>query len=189
MSFVELFIVFILVIILIMYLNNYVNSEVEYVKSSVDGRSYLVLSRPDKQEAADYIADINRSVVKLIKHMKAKHPDDPEYDKLYRTFDPNKVSEGSPDSNYTSYTINKSSMVMCIRQTDMSFVDKNVVLYVVIHELAHVKLTHEIGHTPKFWEQFKELLTEAIAMGLYKKTNYKEKPAAYCGIVLNSSVV
>ena len=190
MSFVEMFIVFVLVIILVSYINNYVNSEVEYVKSRVDGRSYLVLSLPDKQEAADYLAEINQDLIKLIKHLKAKYPDNEDYDRLYNNYDPDRISEGSPDSSYTSYTVNKRALVVCLRHDDekKTFVESNVLKYVAIHEINHMSCD-EYNHTPKFWALFKHVLNEAVSIGLYTKVDYKAKPAPYCGITLNSSVI
>jgi len=188
MSFVEIFIVFIIIVILAMYISNNMNAEVEYVRSRVDQRTYLVLSLHDKQEAADYLAGINKDLIRITKHLMAKYPDDENYKRLYNNFDPSQVSEGSPQSSYTSYSINKSQLVICIRQTDNKFVRKNIVMYVVLHELGHFACD-EIGHTPKFWKIFKNILEEAIAIGLYQKEDFKAKPQPYCGIEITSSVV
>jgi hypothetical protein len=189
MSFVEIFIIFIIVVMIIMYINNYVNTEVEYVKSKVDGRSYLVLSLPDKQNAADYLAEINGDLQALIKHLRAKYPQNENYQRLYKNFDPDGISEGSPDSSYTSFSVNKSQMTICIRQEgSYEFVDKNIILYVVIHELGHMACS-QIGHVPVFWAIFKEILTEAVEIGMYKKEDYKSNPAPYCGISISSSII
>lgn len=188
MNFVEVFIVFIILIILAMYINNYINTEVEYVKSKIDSRSYLVLSLPDKQKAADYLADINRDLVKMIKHLRAKYPENPDYERLYQNYDPDNVSEGSPQSSYTSYSVNKSQLVVCLRQTNNDFVEKNILMYVILHELGHFACD-EVGHTPKFWKIFKEIIVEAIDIGIYKKVDFKKKPEPYCGIKITSSVV
>lgn len=188
MSAVELFIVFAIVIILAMYINNYVNAEVEYIKSKVDGRSYLVRSLPDKQEAADYLARINADLQKLVRHLRAKYPNDADYKRMYENFDPDAISEGSPESNYTSYTVNKTALVICIRQVDHSFVKKNVVMYLVLHEMGHMACP-EVGHTPMFWDVFKKVLREAVKMGLYSKIDFKNKPEPYCGISIRSSVI
>jgi hypothetical protein len=188
MSFVEIFIIFIIVIMLIMYIHNYVNTEVEYVKSNVDARSYLVLSLPDKQKAADYLAEINQDIQALIKHLMAKYPQNEDYQRLYRNFDPDGISEGSPDSSYTSFSVNKSSMTICCRNTDYGFVDKNVLLYVVIHELGHIACK-AIGHVPEFWKIFKEILTEAVEIGMYQKEDYKANPVPYCGISISSTIL
>ena len=188
MSFVEFFIIFVIIVIIVCYIHNYVNTEVEYVKSNIDGRLYLVLSLPDKQRAANFLAEINRDLIRLIKHLKAKYPDSEDYDRLYRNYDPDKMSEGTPDSNYTSYTINKSALVICIRQPDThEFVEKNIVLYPAIHEICHI-MTAEIGHTTTFWKNFKEVLTEAINMGVYQKVDFAKNPTPYCGLVLSSHI-
>lgn len=171
-----------------MYINNYVNAEVEYVKSKVDSRSYLVLALPDKQEAADYLALINKDLLKVIRHLRAKYPNNPDFERLYKNFDPNLVSEGSPESSYTSYSVNKSQLVVCLRQTDHTFVDNNVLMYVILHELGHFACA-EVGHTPKFWEIFKLIITEAVGMGVYKKVDFKKKPEPYCGIKISSSII
>lgn len=193
MNFVEVFIIFLMAVIILMYIQNYYG-EVDYVTSKVDGRKYLVRNLPDAQKAADMLADINIDLVKLVRHASAKFAMDAKLKESVRSlaenFNPNTVSEGSPDSGYTSMTVNKGEkLILCIRQTDKSFVDKNVVMYVAIHELAHIMTYNETGHTDVFWENFRILLNEAIDIGIYKKINYGNQPANYCGIKITSSIV
>jgi hypothetical protein len=176
-------------LIIFMYIRRYY-SEVEYMTSKIDGHDYLVRKMPDSQEAADRLARLNKNLTTLIRHALAKYGgDNPDVVRLSQKFNPDAVSEGGMESGYTSYSINKGErIVMCIRQTDGSFVDENVVTYVAIHELAHI-MTTEVGHTPTFWSNFKFLLREAIDIGVYKKVDYQEKPSDYCGIKISSSVV
>lgn len=189
MPFTEIFIVATIVVILIVYAHKYwSNGEVEYIVSRIDNRRYLVRSLPNKQQAADVLASINKDMIKIVKHLRATYPDDDNYKRLYDKFDPNEVSEGSPDSAYTSYTINKSHLVICIRQHDYSFVEKNVLMYPVIHELGHMACD-EVGHTEKFWKIFKHMTEEAIQMGIYQKIDFKNNPTDYCGVTIKSSVV
>lgn len=189
MSFVEVFILVIIVLMLGMYANNTLNAEVEYFQSDVDKRKYLVRSLPDKQQAANMLAEINRDLMTLIQHMRTKYPDSEDVKRMYRNYNPSAMSEGSPDSGYTSYSVNKGEkLVICIRNSDNSFVDKNVVMYPAIHELAHI-MTHEVGHTKLFWENFQFLLKEAVEIGLYKKIDFKNSPTPYCGITIKSSVI
>ncbi len=189
MNFVELFIIFVIIVILIMYINSVINSEVEYVKSKVDGRMYLVRSLSDKQKAADMLAEINQDLQKLVKHMIAKYPENNDCKRLYANYNPDAISEGSPDSGYTSYSVNKGeAVIICIRQKDNSFVDKNIVLYPAIHELGHI-MTSEIGHTPLFWNNFKWILKESVSIGIYKKVDFDNKSEDYCGIKIKSSVI
>jgi hypothetical protein len=167
------------------------SEEVEYKTSEVDGRPYLVQKRQDSTEAANLLASVTRSMVALVKHMVAKFPEDPDVQRLADKFNPDSISEGSATSGYTSYTVDKGAkMVMCIRQADEAgtFVDKNVILYVAIHELGHV-MTAELGHTDTFWSNNQRLLKEAIQEGIYTKTDFAKAPTAYCGIEIKNSIV
>jgi hypothetical protein len=189
MAFGAVFVVLILLAIVYAYVSSSM-AEVEYVKSTLDGKDYLVQKRADAGEAADLIASVTRDMVALVKHMAAKFPDDPDVRRLVDNFDPAAVSEGSATSGYTSYTVDKgANMVMCVRQDDErgTLVDKNVVLYVAIHELGHI-MTSEIGHTDMFWSNNRRLLKEAIAEGIYTRTDFAAAPAPYCGIQIKSSV-
>lgn len=189
MSFSEVFVLIIIGLTLIAYIVNTIDTEVEYVKSSVDGKSYLVRSLPDKQKAADLLAELSQDMMRLIKHLLEKYPDNEDMKRLYKNYDPSAISEGSPDSGYTSYSINKGEkLVICIRNSDMSFVDKNVIIYPFVHELGHL-MTDEIGHTPLFWKNFKFILQEAVDIGIYNKIDFQNNPTDYCSIKITSSVI
>jgi hypothetical protein len=189
MNFAEYFMIFVIVIILVLYTYKSIENEVEYVKSEIDGKLYLVRSLPDKQTAANTLSEINADIINLIKHLLAKYPDDPRFNLLYKNYDPSAISEGTHESGFTSYSVNKGEkLIICIRHTDYSFVEKNVVMYPVIHEIAHLA-TSEIGHTKTFWNNFKFILSEAIGIGIYQKIDFKSNPTDYCNIQITSSVV
>jgi hypothetical protein len=190
LSFLDIFIIFIVIIILFFYLKTYY-AEVTYVVSKVDNRKYLVRKLPDRQEAADRLASINLDLQKLVKHLSAKYPNKNEVKRLYKNFNPNNISEGSAQSGYTSYSVNKGErIILCIRQKDNkdSFVDRNVVMYVAVHELAHLA-TESVGHDKTFWNNFRFLLQEAVDIGIYTKVDYAAHPAPYCGIKVTSSII
>lgn len=189
MQFLEYFIIIILVVIVLFYFKKHYG-EIEYVKSKVDQRQYIVRKLDDKQQAADMLGDIVKACIKLIDHLVKKYPDNKDVMRLKKNFNPENVSEGSPDSGYTSYSVNKGEkIILCIRQKDTDeFVDMNAVLYVTIHELAHL-MTSELGHTQMFWDNFKFILQEAVDIGIYKKVDYSKSPVPYCGIKITSSVI
>lgn len=188
LPFTEIFVVFIMTVILLMYLAKHYG-EVEYVRSTTDQREYLVRNLSDKQMAADLLASVTKSMQKLVHHMMAKYPTNEDISRLYNNFNPDAISEGSVDSGYTSYSVNKGEkIIICIRQKNGEFVDKNTIMYVATHELGHL-MTKEIGHTDTFWSNFKFLLNEAMSIGLYSKTDYASNPKDYCGIKITSSVV
>lgn len=185
----ELFIIIVMTIIVVLVIKNHYG-EVEYVKSTVDQRYYLVRKLPDSLEAANYLAKINQNLFKLTKHMMAKYPHNKDVLQLYKNYDRNVISEGSAESGYTSYSINKGeSLILCIRQKDSNkFVDMNVIMYVAIHELAHI-MTPDVGHTDNFWKNFRFLLEEAIKLHIYSKEDFNKHPKDYCGIKISNSVI
>lgn len=189
MVFAQGFVLFILALILVMYIQNFYG-EIEVVLSDIDQRKYVVQKLPDRKQAADLLASINADIVKLIQHLRAKYPDSAEVKFLYANYNPNALSEGSLDSGYTSYSVNKGEkVILCIRQKDKSFVQKNVLMYVALHEVAHIYTHKEVGHTDLFWKNFKFLLEEAIQLGIYTKEDYNAHPMDYCGIQITSTIL
>ena len=65
-----------------------------------------------------------------------------------------------------SYTVNKKIVHVCVKKDDGTYYDQNTVIYVLIHELAHVLCT-EYGHTENYYKIFDELLEEAIRLDIY----------------------
>ena len=164
-------------------------NEVTSVKSTIDNNEYLVRNRDDKVEAANILAQIRRNLEKIIESMKNKYPNDVSVLRMNKNFRPDNLSESGKSNQYTSYSVNKGEkIVFCIRQKDENetFVDMNTIMFVSIHELAHV-MSKSVGHTEEFWKNFKLLLEESITLGVYKKENYSNNPKAYCGITVTDS--
>ena len=187
-GFTEAFVLFVLVVIVVMYVRQYYG-EVEIVSAPDDGRRYVVRKLPDAKKAARLLARINAKLSRLVQHMVAKFPGDADVRRLQDNYNPDALSEGGTEVGYTSYSVNKGEkIVMCLRQPDDEFVDENVLVYVAVHELGHL-MTDEIGHTPKFWANFKRLAAEAVDIGVYTKVAFGERPQPYCGISITSSVI
>jgi hypothetical protein len=163
-----------------------------YVTSTVDGKQYKVRDMPDKQEAANLMAHIRNKLMKLCDSLEKKYPDKPQVKQMVRNFrsDPTRFMEATPDEEHTSSTINKGESIhMCLRERDgvnESLVNDNVMLFVAIHELAHV-CTESVGHGPDFWNNFGWLLKEAEALGIYKYTDFSAHPVSYCGTYITDS--
>lgn len=65
-----------------------------------------------------------------------------------------------------SYTYNKLKIYLCLYDENGKQYPYDSIMYVAIHELAHV-LCEETGHTPKFWEINDALLKKATEKGIY----------------------
>lgn len=99
--------------------------------------------------------------------------------------------ENGEDSVYTSYSVNKGEqIVFCLRsrKNKDSIHDLNLMMYVVIHEMAHVGCP-SIGHTDEFRMIFAFFTQQAIKLGLYKKIDFNNNPMEYCGMTVSESII
>jgi hypothetical protein len=162
------------------------------VKSTVDGKIYRVRDMPDKQQAADLLARVRQKMLRLYSITRDKFPNKPQVRQWVKNFtpDPERFSEATPDAEHTSYSVNKGEKVhLCLRQREgpnESLVDENVMVFVAIHEMAHI-VTPSVGHEPEFWNNFAWLLKQAEANGIYSYQNFKAHPVSYCGLTITDS--
>jgi hypothetical protein len=161
-------------------------SNIETIVSKVDNRNYDVQIKSDAQEAADLIARVREKLILLVNHMYKTFPNDDKVQRLKKNFNPDVIKEGIDNPSYTSYTINKGQEIILCLRTNGKLVDLNVLTFVCIHELSHIG-NETIGHDDDFWQFFKELLTEAINIGVYTKYDYRTNPVDYCNIKITSS--
>ena len=181
-------IIIIVTIIGIYYIYNYyANIGLMKVKSKIDDKEYTVQIKDDSLEAANLIAKIREKLVVLMEHLeKSFSLNDERVRLLKKNFRPDRLKEGVDTPGYTSYSINKGEqIVLCLRSND-KLVDLNTMLFVVLHEFAHLS-TESVGHTEEFWDNFKWILEESINIGIYTKQEFKVKNVEYCGMTITSS--
>ena len=167
------------------------NTEVDIVTSKQDQHDYLVRNLPDKEHAADLLAEIRTRLTKLVTYLKSNYQTDDRIVRLTEKFNPDHISEGSDDSTYTSYSVNKGEkLVFCLRQRDQTddLLDINTMMFVAIHELAHI-MTKSVGHAPEFWSNMRFLLDAAMSnhLQVYSYQPYHRQPQPYCGITISDT--
>jgi hypothetical protein len=126
----------------------------------------------------------------LIKYLNEHHPEDDRVKRLVKKFNPDKIVETLPTSEYTAYSENKGKKIaFCLnkkKDNDKNLIDPNTLMFVAIHEMSHVA-TLSIGHNTEFWDNFKFLLKEADKAGLYKPIDYKKENEEYCGMTITDN--
>ncbi|NDC94804.1 hypothetical protein EB118_12600 [bacterium] len=201
----RILVILLVLICLIYILTKYNFNESITVVSQKDNNAYLIRRGKSKSEkylsnSADTLAEINIQIEKLIEHLLKKIPEGSEnrhYVKhLRKNYNHTVLSEAAIDQRYTTYTIDKKSMHVCLRTRDNNeqLYDINVLMYVILHELAHL-CNYDIhgnaiqGHGDSFKKIFKLLVQESINIGVYKYIDYTSKPQEYCGMYISSSIV
>ena len=152
--------------------------------SDVDGEKYCVRERAKMEIAADLLAKVTQKCTDLVIYCGKHHPDDEKVQRLVQKFNPTKISETLPTSEYTAYSENKGEKIaFCLdkKKNGPELIDINTLTFVAIHELAHVMTTSE-GHKQEFWQNFKFLLEQAKAANIYTPVDYKKNPEPYCGM-------
>lgn len=161
------------------------------VRSSSNGQMYTVQNLPDKDEAANKMAEIQGKIEKLIKFYKddPSAMGDPRVRTMIDRFNPQNMIENGLNDDSTSYSENKGEkIVICLRDKSPGypFVDSNTVMFVVLHEMGHLMST-TVGHTPEFWANFRRILHDAMQAGIYENVNYSKNPVQYCGMTITDT--
>lgn len=164
--------------------------QLKCIVSTVDGNKYCVREREKVQQAVDLLAKITNKCKQLVEYVGKKYPEKEEVKRLVAGFNPQKVMETLPTSEYTAYSENKGEkLAFCLNRTrkgEDNMIDEHTLMFVSIHELSHVA-TKSIGHKTEFWENFKFLLEEAKLAGLHEPKDYKLTPAEYCGMKIRDN--
>ena len=177
----------IITIVLLVCLKVYSESDAYNLKciiSDVDGERYCVRERSKMQLAADLLSKVTKNLKDLVVYCSKKFPDDENVHRMVQKFNPTKISETLPTSEYTAYSENKGEkLAFCLNKekNGTKLIDINTLTFVAIHELAHIMTVSE-GHKQEFWQNFKFLLEQAKASKIYEPVDYKKNPEPYCGM-------
>jgi hypothetical protein len=159
------------------------------IVSTVDGNKYCVRERAKLELAADLLARVTTKLKKLVEHLEKAYGDRENVQRLVSKFNPEKISETLPTSEYTAYSENKGEkLAFCVNTTKHGnkLIDENTLTFVAMHELSHI-MTESVGHKDEFWNNFRFLIQNGEKIGIYKPEDYKAHPKEYCGMTINDN--
>lgn len=170
--------------------------QLKCVVSDVNGTKYCVRDRKKVKDAVNLLAKTTEKCKELIEHLKKKYKGKKDYrvERLASKFNPDKIMETLPTSQYTAYSENKGEkLALCLNadkkgdEGNDDLIDAHTLMFVSLHELSHIA-TKSIGHKNEFWDNFKFLLQEAEEAGIHKPKDYsKEGSAEYCGMEIKDN--
>lgn len=187
-----------IIIILILFISYKIYREsdifqLKCIMSTVDGDKYCVRERKDVQAASDLLASITEKMKALVKYLDEKYPKESGKDnvrRLVQKFNPKKIVETLPTSEYTAYSENKGQKIaFCLnkkKEDNNHLIEENTLMFVALHEMAHVA-SKSIGHNSEFWDNFTFLIGEAEEIKIYTPIDYSKKNEEYCGMTITSS--
>ena len=136
------------------------------------------------------MARVTEKCKMLVKYVGDKHPENEDVSRLVKNYNPKKVMETLPTSEYTAYSENKGEkLAFCLnrkKDENDNLIDEHTLMFVSIHELSHI-MTKSVGHKSDFWANFKFLLENAKEAGIHEPEDYKQNPQQYCGMKIHDN--
>lgn len=150
--------------------------------------------------SAETFAEIDRRIQILKAHLKKKYGCQTcgvfnafnmreRTEQLFENYKKENFREISPLNltGATSFTEGKGHrVVMCLRNPKGKLHDINTIMFVSLHEIAHV-MNNEWGHEIEFWQLFRLVLENSVECGIYTPVDYTANPQNYCGIIIDQS--
>ena len=183
------FSVFLVIICIFIKKDEYFNGNINLVIYENNNKyKYNVQNKADKKQAAYKLHKLHKTILVLIEHLNNVNPDHYGVKRLKNRYKQGIIRELHDGSSSTSYSVNKGDkLVICLRcKKTGKFQDDNTILFVVLHELAHI-MTKSIGHKEEFWDNFRFLLKHSINAKIYKYQDFNSKPEPYCGIKITDT--
>jgi hypothetical protein len=181
-----------IIFIVVISIKIYRESDVFNLKcivSDVDGNKYCVRERNKLTLAADMLARTTTKLKQLVNYVSEKFPERENVKRLKNGFNPKKVVETLPTSEFTAYSENKGEKIaFCLdrEKGNNQLIDENTLMFVGIHEISHIA-TKSVGHTDEFWKNFKFLLEQGVELKIYTPVDYKKNPKRYCSMEITDN--
>lgn len=181
---------FVLILVIKMYYDSDI-FQLTCVVSDVNGKKYCIRERKNMKKASNLLAKTTENMTKLVKYLDQNYSGQENVTRLVKNYNPKKIKEILPTSQYTAYSENKGEKIaFCLSKKDKQDVDnlieENTLMFVALHELSHLA-TKSIGHTDEFWKNFAFILKESEKINIYHPVDYKENNTEYCGMTIKDN--
>ena len=127
---IDIFSIIIILLIIFVSYRMYSTSDLFQLKciiSDIDGQTYCVRERDQIHNAADRLAQVNQNLIKIVEHCSQTFPNKKSVILLKKGYNPKKIVETLPTSQYTAYSENKGEkLAFCLNtKKDNDNIPKN----------------------------------------------------------------
>ena len=177
----QVLLILILVTILVLLIKQNDKSK---VKITFNNSEYMVHRYDDHsimEKIAKTIHYLHRDIDKLLLHLKVNEFPHKifEIKRLFKRYKRHITDLPPNETKHVAYNVHKGRVIgLCIYK-DYKFQDYNTIMFVLLHELAHV-MTKEYKHNKQFWDNFKFLIKQAIKLNIYTYQDFNKNPKKYC---------
>lgn len=162
------------------------------VISEGDSRQrYCVRNNRHLSKIDTLLTNVSDRLTQLVAHLNQKWGSRDFVKRVVENFNPHSIQATMPTDTFVAYTENKGDkMAFCptTKKNAGELIDLNTLMYVAIHELAHIAC-ESVGHTDEFWNTFRKMLVEATRIKIYNPVNYKIHPVTYCGTNIDENIL
>lgn len=164
------------------------------VIAGANGQRYCVRDTKNKQAAASLLGTVVTRCTEFVQRLAREHPHHPVAIRLRERFEPERMMESLPNSEFTAFSENKGEKIaLCLtpKKDDAApnapLIDDHTLTFVALHELAHVGTVSTEDHGPDFWRNFAFLLFNAQEQGIHDPVDYRTHPVKYCSMQINDN--
>ena len=180
------FISVLILLCVILFIKNLNNSSTNVKVYTTSGKYYYVndIDSIDlKQDKAIILEKLNKDISTLLIKLKEENlHKKPNVSKLYTNWSGfiEELNEMESETSF-AYNINKGEQIaVCLTNKKTGKLNEyNDVLYVILHELAHV-MTQKYDHNKEFWDNFNFLVDFTNKHNIYNKIDYSKNPKSFC---------
>ena len=155
-------------------------------QQSITGKSYYVKRGPGQELVANRLELLTHHTNKFLDAADDAYPGDFRIANIRARW--NGTLAETTDSSGIAYSLNKTSVHVCVRSPEGGLESINTTMYVLLHEIAHVA-TDTFGHPPEFWTNFRWILEAAEKLGVYTYEDFDAIQVTFCGHQLGNSVM
>jgi hypothetical protein len=160
--------------------------------SSSAENKYCVRDSSRKAASAALLKTVVDRCAAFVTRLAREHPHHPVAVRLGERFEPERMMESLPNSEFTAHSENKGEKIaLCLTpQKDApgaQLIDDHTLTFVALHELAHVGTVSTEDHGDDFWRNFRYLLVRAKEQGVHEPVDYRTNPVLYCSMQINDN--